>query len=252
MPIWETLVAAQQYSHERVMAVWDEIHPDVVATDNVTGYPAVELAGCPWARIVSCNPLEMRDPALPPPLSGLPVADRGEWQAFRDEYHRVHEGLLREHNDFRASVGVTPCPPDEFNTESPWLNLYEFPEAADYARSRPLAATWHRMDSSVRTGEAPFAVAEHVPGTGKIVYLSLGSLGCMDVGLMQRLIDALGKTAAPRHRLDGPAQGPDAAWSADVRRRVPAAALDPAAVRPPDHPRRQQHGVRGLPLRPAR
>jgi UDP:flavonoid glycosyltransferase YjiC (YdhE family) len=142
-PIWETLVAAAQYSHERVMAIWDEVHPDVVVTDNVTGCPAVELAGAPWVRIVSCNPLEMRDPELPPPLSGLPVAgDRYEWQAFRDEYHRVHADLLREHNEFRASVGVAACPRDEFNTSSPWLNLYEFPAAADYRLAQPLGPTW--------------------------------------------------------------------------------------------------------------
>ena len=193
-PIWGTLVAAEQYAHERLMAIWDEVHPDVVATDNVTGYPAVELGGCPWVRIVSCNPLEMRDPDLPPPLSGLPVADRSQWLAFRDEYTRVHADLLREHNEFRASVGVDACPPGEFSRESAWLNLYEFPEAADYARARPLAPTWHRMDSSVRATEAPFDVAERIPGDGKVIYLSLGSLGCMDVGLMQRLIDALGTT----------------------------------------------------------
>ena len=69
-PIWETLVAAEKYSHERVMAIWDEIRPDVVVTDNVTGYAAVELAGVPWVRVVSCNPLEMRDPCLPPPCRG--------------------------------------------------------------------------------------------------------------------------------------------------------------------------------------
>jgi MGT family glycosyltransferase len=193
-PIWETLVAAAKYSHERVMAIWDEVRPDVVVTDNVTGCAAVELAGCPWVRIVSCNPLEMRDPDLPPPLSGLPVDDRSEWEAFRNEYHRAHEDLLREHNEFRVSVGVDSCPPDEFNTTSPWLDLYEFPEAADYRRALPLAPTWHRMESSVRTTEGAFDVDEHVPGDGKVVYLSLGSLGCMDVGLMQRLIDALDKT----------------------------------------------------------
>jgi UDP:flavonoid glycosyltransferase YjiC (YdhE family) len=33
-----------------------------------------------------------------------------------------------------------------------------------------------------------------VPGEGKVVYLSLGSLGCMDVGLIQRLIDAMART----------------------------------------------------------
>jgi len=193
-PIWEALVAGAKYSHERLMEIWQDVRPDVVCTDNVTGYPAVELAGCPWARFVSANPLEMRDPDLPPPLSGLPVDDRGQWQAFVDEYHRVHEDLLTEHNGFRASVGVAPCPPDEFNTHSPWLNMYLFPEVADYARRDPLDATWHRLQSTVRTTDAAFDVDEHLPGDGKLVYLSLGSLGCMDVGLMQRLIDALATT----------------------------------------------------------
>jgi MGT family glycosyltransferase len=193
-PIWEALVAGERYSHERLMEIWDDVRPDVVCTDNVTGYPSVELAGCPWVRFVSANPLEMRDHDLPPVLSGLPVDDRSEWQAFTDEYHRVHEDLLREHNGFRASVGAAPCPPDEFNTNSPFLNLYLFPEAADYRRSVPLDASWHRLNSTVRTSEEPFDVAEQVPGDGKVVYLSLGSLGCMDLGLMQRLIDAMAKT----------------------------------------------------------
>jgi len=193
-PIWEALVAGEKYSHDRLMEIWDDVRPDVVCTDNVTGYAAIELAGCPWARFVSANPLEMRDELLPPPLSGLPVDDRTEWQAFVEEYHRVHADLLAEHNDFRASVGVTPCPPDEFNTHSPWLNLYLFPEVVDYVRATPLDATWHRLQSTVRTSDAAFDVDEHLPGDGKVVYLSLGSLGCMDLELMQRLIDALGST----------------------------------------------------------
>jgi len=193
-PIWQTLVDGEQYSHERVMAIWDEVRPDVVVTDNVTGYPAVELAGAPWVRVVSCNPLEMRDPDLPPALSGLPAGDRSEWPTFRDEYHCAHEELLAEHNSFRASVGVPACPLDEFNTASPWLNLYEYPAAADYRRARPLDSTWHRLESSVRSGEAAFDVSEYVPGDGQVIYLSLGSLGCMDVSLMQRLIDALART----------------------------------------------------------
>jgi len=193
-PIWEALVAGERYSHDTIMGIWDDVRPDVVVTDNVTGYPAIELADAPWVRFVSANPLEMRDDLLPPVLSGLPVDDRSQWQLFRDEYHRQHEGLLAEHNDFRASVGVAPCPLDEFNTHSPWLNLYLFPGAADYTRAEPLDPTWHRLQSTVRTGEAAFDVAELVPGDGKVVYLSLGSLGCMDVGLMQRLIDAMATT----------------------------------------------------------
>jgi MGT family glycosyltransferase len=196
-PIWEALVAGERYSHDRLMEIWADVRPDVVCTDNVTGYAAVELADAPWVRFVSANPLEMRDPELPPPLSGLPVDDRSGWAAFREEYHRQHEALLAEHNDFRASAGLAPCPPDEFNTDSPWCNMYLFPEIADYRRSRPLGPTWHRLNSTVRTGEVAFDVNERVPGDGKVVYLSLGSLGCMDVGLMQRLIDAM---AATDHR----------------------------------------------------
>ena len=54
-PIWEALVAGAKYSHERLLEIWDDVRPDVVCTDNVTGYPAVELAGAPWARFVSAN-----------------------------------------------------------------------------------------------------------------------------------------------------------------------------------------------------
>lgn len=193
-PIWQALVKGEQYSHERVMAIWEDVHPDAVVTDNVTGYPAVELTHAPWVRVVSCNPLEMRDPDLPPALSGLPTADRSGWGAFREEYHRVHKDLLAEHNEFRVSVGVEPCPTDEFNTASPWLNLYEYPSAVDYRRAQPLGPAWHRLESSVRSSEAAFDVASHVPGDGKVIYLSLGSLGCMDVSLMQGLIDALATT----------------------------------------------------------
>ena len=136
-PIWEALVAGARYSHDRLMEIWDDVRPDLICTDNVTGFPSVEIAGCPWARFVSANPLEMRDALLPPPLSGLPVGDRSEWETFRDEYRRVHAELLAEHNEFRRSVGVAPCPPDEFNTHSPALNLYLFPEAADYPAVTP-------------------------------------------------------------------------------------------------------------------
>jgi UDP:flavonoid glycosyltransferase YjiC (YdhE family) len=144
--------------------------------------------------MVSANPLEMRDPDLPPPLSGLPIDDRSEWGAFHDEFLRVHKDLLDEHNDFRESNGVGRCDESEFNTHSPWLNLYLFPEVADYPRRNPLDPTWHRLNSTVRTSDETFDMDEQVPGQGKVIYLSLGSLGCMDVGLMQRLIDALDKT----------------------------------------------------------
>ena len=40
----------------------------------------------------------------------------------------------------------------------------------------------------------PKDITDKVGTGGKLVYLSLGSLGCMDVPLMQRVIDSLSQT----------------------------------------------------------
>ena len=62
------------------------LDPDVVVEDNVNCFPALLTCGAPWVRIVSCNPLEVKDPSLPPPYSGYAIADRTGWDAFRAEY----------------------------------------------------------------------------------------------------------------------------------------------------------------------
>jgi MGT family glycosyltransferase len=82
-----------------------------------------------------------------------------------------------------------------FIHESPYLNLSVYPEVADYPRARPLAPTWHRLESSVRATDEPWAVpAQLEGGEGALVYLSLGSLGSADVDLMRRLVDVLSRS----------------------------------------------------------
>ena len=87
-------------------------------------------------RIVSCNPLELRDPGLPPPYSGLPLAAPGEWPAFSAEYRRVIEGMHAEFSEFCVKRGAPPLPEGSSSTNRPWLNLYLFPRELDYPRSR--------------------------------------------------------------------------------------------------------------------
>jgi UDP:flavonoid glycosyltransferase YjiC (YdhE family) len=93
----------------------------------------------------------------------------------------------------------------DFMAESPWLNLYLYPSIADYDRQRPLAPTWHRIESCVRATTEAWKLPAHLrpdaPGVAPdsgLVYLSLGSLGSADVALMQRLVDVMGST---RHRV---------------------------------------------------
>ncbi len=66
--------------------------------------------------------------------------------------------------------------------------------------NRPLDSTWHRIDSSVRETDVSYELPASIrvrPNDSGLVYVSLGSLGCADVALMQHLIDVLGRS---RHR----------------------------------------------------
>src|SRR5204863_8814155 len=70
LPVWQELVDGARYVDDRLREIFDELEPDVIVEDNVVGFPAVLASGKPWVRIVSCNPLELQDPALPPAFSG--------------------------------------------------------------------------------------------------------------------------------------------------------------------------------------
>ena len=193
-PTFEALCDGSRYVHGRLLEVIDELQPDVIVEDNVVSFPALAASGRRWVRIVSCNPLELPDPALAPVFSGYPEADRSGWEAFREEFRRTHADLHASFDEFRREAGAPPLPGLEFMDTSPHLNIYGYPDEVDYGRSLPLDSTWHNVQTSVRTSEE-WALPEHLrEGPGALLYLSLGSLGSADVELMQRLVDILGET----------------------------------------------------------
>ena len=194
-PTWQALLDGARHVDERLVEIVDEVQPDVICEDNVPCFPAIPASGRPWVRILSCNPLEVKDPDLPPTFSGYPVADRGGWDAFREEYRRTHGELHASFDAFVQERGAPPLPDLEFIHESPWLNLYVYPAEADYARSQALAPTWHRLESSVRGTDDAFELPDEMARRrGSLVYLSLGSLGSADVDLMKRLVETLAES----------------------------------------------------------
>ncbi|MER6010595.1 glycosyltransferase [Streptomyces bluensis] len=201
-PVWEELVSGARHCEPRLKAIIDRVRPDVIVEDNVVCFPALTTAGVPFVRIVSCNPLEMKGQHVPPPFSGYPAGDRTGWDAFRTEYDRTHRALWADFNTWVTEQGARPLPDLEFIHEGD-LNLYLYPELADYTDARPLGPTWHRLDSSVRETEEEFTLppelADPPGGTedSALIYFSLGSLGSADVGLMRRVIASLART---RHR----------------------------------------------------
>jgi MGT family glycosyltransferase len=193
-PIWRELIDGSMYVNDRLKTIFELVKPDVIVQDNVVAFPAVLTTGVPWVRIVSCNPLEIADPALPPVLSGLPTSESSQWEPFRQAYAAAHADLHRNFTQFAVEQGCPPLPALEFMFESPFLNLYTYPQELDYPRSRPLGPTWRQLESCVRATDAAFEWAPSLAGSGKVIYLSLGSLGSADTGLMGRLIDLLGAT----------------------------------------------------------
>jgi MGT family glycosyltransferase len=191
-PTWQALLDGSRFLDERLAEILDELRPDAVVEDNVCAFPAIPASGRPWVRIVSCNPLELKDPALPPPFSGLPLGDRSGWEEFRAEYARQVGELQAAFSEFCVERGAPPLPGLELIHESPWLDLTLYPAELDYPRSRPLGPTWHNLETSVRATDGPWSPPER---DGRaLVYLSLGSLGSADVALMERLVETLART----------------------------------------------------------
>jgi MGT family glycosyltransferase len=192
-PTWQALLDGSRYVEPRLREIFEELRPDVIVEDNVPGFPAVVTADAPWVRIVSCNPLELKDADLPPVFSGYPVADRSEWDAFRAEYDRSHRPIWEEFNEWVQQQGAPPLPDLEF-IHSADLNMYLYPAEADYRRRRPLDGSWHQLQSCVRSGDGKFELPEQLrDGPGSLIYLSLGSLASADVELMRRLVEVLGE-----------------------------------------------------------
>jgi MGT family glycosyltransferase len=198
-PTFEALLDGARYVDDRLREIIDEVAPDVIVEDNVLTFPAILASGRPWVRIVSCNPAEIKDPDVAPAFSGYPADDRSAWDAYRAEYRAAHAGLHASFSEFCVERGAPPLPDGEFIHESDWLNLYLYPEVVDYARARPLGPRWHNLQASVRATDDAWEVpAQLRDGPGKLVYLSLGSLGSGDVELFQGLIDTM---AGSGHRV---------------------------------------------------
>jgi MGT family glycosyltransferase len=190
-PTFQALIDGSKYVDDRLTEIIDDVRPDVIVEDNVVSFPALPASGVPWVRIASCNPAEMKDPAVPPTFSGYPADDRTGWDEFRAEFARTHADMHADFDAFCRDRGAPPLPVLEFMHTSPYLNLYLYPDEVDYVRAQPLDSTWHNLQTSVRTTDAPY---ELPAGHGPLIYLSLGSLGSGDVDLMRTLIATLADT----------------------------------------------------------
>ncbi len=193
-PTFQALCDGARYVDDRLLEIIDDVKPDVLVEDNVVSFPALPASGIPWVRIVSCNPAEVKDPEVPPPFSGYPVADRSGWAEYWAEYDRALGPMQQAFSEFCVERGAGPLPDRELEHTSPYLNLTLYPAEVDYARAAPLGSGWANLEAAVRTTDEAWQLPAGLDGDGPLVYLSLGSLGSADVGLMKNLIATLAES----------------------------------------------------------
>jgi MGT family glycosyltransferase len=193
---WTAVVDSARHAEVDLPGALARFRPDVVCVDNIILFPAIKHHGAPWVRIISCSENEIEDPDIPPHLSGCRSDDHEAHARYRARFHEVIAPLHAQFNEFLASCGEAPYPLGQFFETSPYLNLLLYPEAVKFRRSHPLPPErFQYLEGCVRT-EKPYQVPAFAANEGApLLYLSFGSLGAGDVGLLQRLIAALGRFA---------------------------------------------------------
>ncbi|WP_027053150.1 nucleotide disphospho-sugar-binding domain-containing protein [Mesorhizobium erdmanii] len=186
-PTWQAIVDTAVNAEAPLRQLLARLKPDAVVLDNVIMFPAISAAGCPWVRVVSCAETELPDARVPPYLSGL-GADDPQRAAFEARYLSASAPAHDRFNRFRADCGLAPLPKGVFLESSPDLNLLLTPAIVRRERAKPLdPERFVYLEGCVRS-EGPFEVPVFPRNVGPLVYVSFGSLGAMDVGLIERML----------------------------------------------------------------
>ncbi|RWP03864.1 glycosyltransferase [Mesorhizobium sp.] len=194
-PTWQAIVDTAVNAEAPLRQLLARLKPDAVVLDNVIMFPAISAAGCPWVRVVSCAETELPDANVPPYLSGL-GADDPQRAAFEARYLAACAPAHDRFNRFRMDAGLASLPKGLFLEASPDLNLLLTPSIVRRERAEPLDPTrFVYLEGCVRS-EGPFEVPVFPRNKGPLVYVSFGSLGAMDVGLIERMLVVFDRLSA--------------------------------------------------------
>lgn len=186
-PTWQAIVDTAVNAEAPLRQLLARLKPDAVVLDNVIMFPAIAAAGCPWVRVVSCAETELPDAKVPPYLSGM-AADDPQREAFEARYLSASAPAHDRFNRSRTDSGLAPLPKGLFLETSPDLNLLLTPAIVRRERAEPLdPERFIYLEGCVRS-EGPFEVPVFPRNGGPLVYVSFGSLGAMDVGLIERML----------------------------------------------------------------
>jgi len=195
------LVNQIKMSHSRLVEIVKKIKPDIIIVDSIVHQPAVMNCGVPWILSCSITPAAISSKNVPPAFTGYPThgyEDKKKWEIYREEYKTIFGPIHAEINEWLKGNGG---PELKFYDNplyikfSPYANIYMYPEELDYTEFRPNPPNFHRFDTFVRSTKEIFEIPAKLKNKpGKLVYLSMGTIGCSELGLMKRLVGILAKS----------------------------------------------------------
>lgn len=205
----------------QIRAIVSKHRPDVVIVDAEIEPPSLICQqDFPYVHLFCSNPLGLFDHQDLPPISsgklsnklcslidqqqplGLPTdpSFRPQW----DEHRKVlHNGFHQTHLRQKEICAKFGCPrreePLAHRVLSPYLNLYQFPAELDYDQLVQLPSSYLRVDAFVRDDPTPYQLPPEFENKvrssgGKLIYVSMGSMGSFDFRLMKSLVATLSKT----------------------------------------------------------
>ena len=193
---WEAIVDTAVWAEKELPGVLETVSPDIVCVDNVILFPAIKRYSRennkPWIRVISCSENEIPDPQIPPHLSGCGENDGECFSAYQNHFNEVIQPIHDRFNAFLAECGEAAYPVGEFFEASPHMNLLLYPEPVKFNRSKPLdPRQFQYLEGCVRDEES-FQVPEFkAHNDAPLLYVSFGSLGSGDTGLLKRLMDVI-------------------------------------------------------------
>lgn len=187
----------------------DRFDPHLFLLDSSVQMPSIYKSGRPWIQVCSCVPTfylsERKD--LPPAASGMSIQnlDEEKCEPFRKVFYDLR--YSKEMNDIFEQCGFERFPNEDTCPQIPSLCVYAFPEEYNYPPIKDLKGWFnvevfnkHPPENALLEDIVPKSfIDETLNGnfSGKWIYLSMGSMGGVDIDLMSRLIKILGKT---RHK----------------------------------------------------
>ncbi|NDW44150.1 glycosyltransferase [Ruegeria sp. PrR005] len=195
-PTWDAIVNTVEKVEDALSDLLSMIQPDAILLDNVIMFPAVARANCPWVRVVSCAETELPDANVPPYLSGLKPESTVDRKRFERTYERAVRSAHKRYNRFRKKRGLDPLAPAIFLEPSPDLNLLLAPSAVRYHRKIPLCEPqFVYLEGCVRN-ETKFDFPHLKRSDTPLVYMSFGSLGAIDTGIITRMLNVFSSIQA--------------------------------------------------------